>query len=486
MNTSIMHAIIGRLLTIYGFILMTPVLVAVIYKDSWAAIISFALTGLATTCLGLFLKRKGHIHARMGIREGFGAVAGAWILASAIGALPLYFSGTVELYIDALFETVSGFTTTGASIYNTLEILPKSILFWRSMTHWLGGMGIIVLFIVLLPNLGVGAVQLFNAEVPGPINEKILPKIRDEALVLWLIYSGMTGLQTLLLMIAGMSPFDAINHSLATLATGGFSTRTASITAYNSLPIEIIIICFMALAGVNFNLYIQALRRGGKNVLQDKEFRVYILILLFSSLFIAGNLIAVNNVACGTALRQSIFQVVSVCTTTGFVTADFNQWPGFSKLILFFLMFVGGSAGSTAGGIKVARMILLAKMAWASIKQLIHPQLVINIVVQDKPVDRLTLSGVARFFFLFIFSFVIGTLLLAACGLEPFDAMSAVVATLGNVGPGFGVVGPMSNFSAIPPFGKVVLTVCMLLGRLELFTLLVFLQPEFWRPVKKW
>lgn len=484
MNVILLEAILGRLLTAYGLVMLIPLGVAVYCKESaqWAFFITIGIT----VALGILMRLHGKIQGKMGVREGFAAVAGAWILASLFGALPYVLSGDISSYIDAVFETTSGLTTTGASVLTDLENFPRSILLWRSLTHWLGGMGIIVLFIVLLPNIGIGAVHLFNAEVPGPISEKVLPKIKDTALVLWAIYAGFTLLEVILLCLAGMTFYDAVNHAFATMATGGFSTRTASVAAFDSVTIELIIVFFMIIAGANFNIFILALRKRSLTAFKDTEFKNYIFIIILSFLAVTATLVFQQGTGALTAMRQSVFQVVSIMTTTGFATADFDQWPGLAKLILFFLMFVGGSAGSTAGGIKVARLILLLKMGWAQLKQVIHPRLVVNIVVQDKVIDYYLLSMVGRFFFLFILVFVCASLVLAGTGLEPFDAMSAAIATLGNVGPGFGVVGPMVNYASITPFGKVTLTFCMLLGRLELLTLLVLLQPEFWKSKKSW
>lgn len=484
MNVILLEAILGRLLTAYGLVMIIPLGIAVYCREP--AQLAFFITIVITVGLGILMRLHGKINGKMGVREGFAAVAGAWILASLFGALPYVFSGSIPNYIDAVFETTSGLTTTGASVLTNLEFFPRSILLWRSLTHWLGGMGIIVLFIVLLPNIGIGAVHLFNAEVPGPISEKVLPKIKDTALLLWSIYAGFTLLEVILLCLAGMSFYDAVNHAFATMATGGFSTRTASVAAFDSVAIELIIVFFMIIAGANFNIFIYALRQRSLSVFKDTEFKYYFLIIVLTFLAVTGSLVFQQGTGLLPAMRQSVFQVVSIMTTTGFATADFDQWPGLAKLILFFLMFVGGSAGSTAGGIKVARLILLVKMGWAQLKQVIHPRLVVNIVVQDKVIDYYTLSMVGRFFFLFVLVFVCASLVLAGTGLEPFDAMAATIATLGNVGPGFGIVGPSVNYATITYFGKITLTLCMLLGRLELFTLLVLLQPEFWKSKKSW
>lgn len=447
--------------------------------------LAFVLSIIITLVMGLILLAYGKKDGRMGVREGFVIVAGAWLLTSLTGALPYALSGAVPTYLDGLFESVSGLTTTGASVIDNVEILPKSILLWRSLTHWLGGMGIIVLFIVFLPNM-TGAVHLFNAEVTGPTSERVLPRIRDNALKLWQIYFGLTVAQIFLLIIVGMNWFDAINHSFATMATGGFSTKNTSIAYYDNLWIELIIIVFMIIAGVNFSLYYQAWRSGLNKIFKDIEFQFYLLIIIVSTLLIALSLWWTMGIDGGNSLRQALFQVASIITTTGFATANFDQWPSATKIILLCLMFIGGSAGSTAGGMKVSRIVLLFKLGWVELRRAIHPKAVINVRFAKKTVDPVIFNTVAVFFFLFLSIFAVATLLLAAIGLEPLDAMSAVVATLGNVGPGFGVIGPTTTFSSINAFGESVLILCMLLGRLELFTLLVLVQPEFWRSRKGW
>jgi len=484
MNIKLLEAILGRLLTAYGFILAVPLAIALFYREE--AYFSFLLTMVISFALGFFLYLRGRIEGKIRIREGFAAVAGVWVLASLFAALPFYISGVVPTYIDAVFEAISGLTTTGASVIDVLETLPRSILFWRSLTHWLGGMGIIVMFIVLLPNIGIGAVHLFNAEVPGPITEKVFPKIKDTALVLWMIYTGFTLICFLFLWAAGMPLFDSVNHALSTMASGGFSTRTASIAAYKSVAIELILIFFMILAGSNFNLFVYAWRHRTWRPFKDPEFKFYIYLILIASVVITLSLIWQNGFGLFSALRYSLFQVVTVITTTGFASTDYDQWPGLAKLVLFLLMFIGGCSGSTAGGLKVSRILLLFKMGWAQIKQAIHPRLVVSISVQNQVVNPNILSAVGGFFFLYISIFGIGSLLVAATGLETFEAMSAVAATLGNGGPGFGIIGPMLNYGSLSEFAKIILSLCMLLGRLELFTLLVFLQPAFWKPKKSW
>lgn len=476
--------LIGRLLTVYGLIMLFPLLLAVLLKEE--SLVVFAISSMATIIPGSLLALNRPPEMKMGIREGFAVVGAAWLSTSLFGALPFWLSKATPTFLDAVFETVSGLTTTGASVISNVEILPQSILLWRSLTHWLGGMGIIVLFIVFLPNIGAGAAHLFNAEVPGPVSERLLPRIRDTALTLWKIYVSFTLAEIVLLILAGMSPLDAVNHSFATLATGGFSNKNASIMHYDSVAIELIIVLFMILAGGNFALYYQVWRKGALKLFRNREFLVYLSIIGGATLLIGVNLNLVQEQNILHALRDALFQVSSIMTTTGFASADFDKWPSFSKLILFLLMFIGGSAGSTAGGIKVSRVIILFQSGWAELKKAIHPKLVINIQYDQKTVEPSVLHSVLIFFFLFTLIFAVSTLILAATGLEPFEAMGAVAATLGNVGPGFGIVGPTTTYASISELGKVVLTLNMLLGRLELFTLLVLIRPEFWRSSRNW
>lgn len=483
MNYSFVANILGRLMIAYAGFMGVPFAVAVVYRED--SMFAFALSMIVTVVAGLILRTFGQKEGRMGVREGFVIVAGAWLLTALTGALPYVLSGAVPNYLDGLFESVSGFTTTGASVIDNVEGLAKSVLLWRSLTHWLGGMGIIVLFIVFLPNM-TGTVHLFNAEVPGPTSERVLPRIRDNALKLWQIYLGFTAVQIVLLIAVGMNWFDAVNHSFATMATGGFSTKNTSIAYYDNLGIEIVLIIFMIIAGVNFSLYFQAWRSGVLKIIKDLEFQFYLLIIAVSTLIIAFSLWRTMGFDGGSSLRQALFQVVSIMTTTGFASADFDKWPSVCKLILMCLMCIGGSAGSTAGGIKVSRIILLFKLSWAELRRAIHPKAVIDVRFAKRIVDPVVLNTISVFFFLFLSIFVLASLLLAAAGMETLDAMSAVVATLGNVGPGFGIVGPTTTFSSVNAFGESVLIVCMLFGRLELFTLLVLIQPEFWRSRKGW
>lgn len=480
MGTRIVARLLGRIFAAYALFMAVPLVYAFVLREP--AVVAFGYAAGVTGLLGALLYFYGVEPGRIGIREGFLVAAGTWLLASATGALPYWFSGWVPTYLDAVFETVSGLTTTGASIIPDVEVLPQSLLLWRSMTHWVGGMGIIVLFVVFLTNVGADAVNLFQAESPGPTVERVLPRIRTMALRLWQMYVFFTAAQVALLWLAGMNLFDAVNHTFATMATGGFSTKNTSIRFYDSLTIELIIVFFMFLAGGNFALYYLAWQKGLRKLWRDSEFKLYLAIVVVSTVSIAAFLYCGSGIQPASGLRDALFMVVSIMTTTGFVTADFDQWPPATKVILLMLMLIGGCAGSTAGGLKVVRLLMLLKGASLSLLHAIHPRLVSALKVGGKPVNAGTLHMVLQFFFLYIVIFFGSTLLVATTGLEPFTAMGAVAATLGNVGPGFGAVGPTTTYAAVHPFAKAVLTADMLLGRLELFTLLVLFHPEFWQP----
>jgi len=480
MRIQIVAGLLGKMLCAFALVMIFPICYAVIQQEAvyTAFMLSMGITGV----LGILLIYYGETTGHIGAREGFLVVSGIWFLASALGALPYWLSGLIPSYLDAVFETVSGLTTTGASIITDVEVLPHSLLIWRSLTHWLGGMGIIVLFLVFLTNLGADAVNLFKAESPGPTVDRIMPRIRHMAITLWSLYVILTMIEIILLYVAGMSMFDAINHSFATMATGGFSTKNASIKYYDSLTIELIICFFMFFAGGNFGLYYLVWKKGYRRLIQDTEFKLYFRIVGVSTLGIALVLYYQAATPFSVGLREALFTVISIMTTTGFVTGDFDLWPPVAKMILFMLMLVGGCAGSTAGGIKVIRIIILMKDAVGSLVRAIHPKIVRTIKVDEKPIDFAVLYAILQFFFLYICIFFISVILVTATGMPPFDAMSAVVTTLSNIGPGFGIVGPTTTFFEVHPFAKAVLIIDMLLGRLELFTILVLLHPEFWQP----
>jgi len=480
MNLLLTLRILGALLVYLAATLLLPLPISFYYSDgAWLSfILSAVCCFIAGGCLFYFCKET----KELSVRDGFAIVTFGWAFFAAFGALPYLFSGAIPAPLDAIFETMSGFTTTGSTILTEIEKIPPSLLFWRALTHWLGGMGIIVLSLAILPMLGVGGMQLFKAEVPGPTTDRLKPRIQDTAKLLWGVYVLLTALETLLLMFGGMSLFDAACHSFATMATGGFSTRNASVGSFNSSYFDAVITLFMVLAGINFTLHFQFLRGRFQDLHRNEELRCYLGIIFFATIVImAFNWSGGVYLHLGDNLRFSAFQVCSIITTTGFGTADYEGWPIISQYLLIGLMFVGGCAGSTGGGMKVARILLLFKHSKVQVFRLIHPRAIRLVKLGNRPVDEGVLQAILGFFALFIGTFVAASLLMAACGMDLVSGGAAVVACLSNIGPGLGTVGPVDNFSQVPAFGKAVLIGCMLMGRLELFTVLVFFFPSFWK-----
>ena len=429
-----------------------------------------------------FTTRPSRMNAVLGTKDGFMLVSLAWLFASLAGALPYVISGSIPTYTEAFFETMSGFTTTGASILTAIEPLPRGILFWRSLTHWLGGMGIVVLTVALLPLLGVGGLQLLKAEAPGPSVDKITPKITETAKILWAIYAGMTVLETALLMLGGMSWFDALTHTFGTLATGGFSTMNASVGAYDSPFIHNVITLFMVMAGLNFALYYRLLIGDFKNFFKDTEMKIYLTIFASVSLFMALNLLSSGTYGSfGTSLQFSAFQAASIITTTGYATADFAQWPEFSKNLLFFLMFIGGCAGSTGGGMKVVRLTVLVKVGLNEMRRFIHPKGIFPLRINGEVFKKDIVYSIAGFVMLYIAILLLVTLCVSLGGHDIITSFTTALATLGNIGPGFGEIGPALNYHFYSVPIKWVLSFAMMLGRLEIYTVLVILTPLFWK-----
>lgn len=479
MKYNIVLNTLGNLLFYLGLTMVFPLLYAIYYKEP--VINAFVLSLLITVVSGLLLKKFFSPREPIGIKEGFAVATSGWILAAGFGALPFLLAGTFPNFIDAYFETMSGFTTTGATVLTIIEGTPLSILFWRDFIQWLGGMGIIVLVVAILPALGVGGMQLFKSEIPGPEKDRLKPRIKETAKLLWQVYIIISALQVGCLYFTGMPLFDALTNMFGTMATGGFNPRNLSVGAYNNPVFEIIITFFMFVAGANFTLHYQTLHGNIKSLFKDREFLFYGGVVLIAILAITTELRVYIYNSIFTALRYASFQVVSIATTTGFVTTDYDTWPAFSKCILLILMFVGGCAGSTGGAIKNIRILLLFKKANREFYRLIHPQAVTPIRLGNKIVSEDVMHNIASFFFLYILIFVISTFIMSILGLDILSAMSSVAATLGNVGPGLGLVGPSQNYAFIPPLGKIILTLCMLLGRLELYTVLILVVPEFWR-----
>ena len=449
-------------------------------KETVSFLIAMGITALAGLLLYLpFPKERGDITRR----QAFAIVAFGWISASIFGAVPFVLSGTFANPLDALFETVSGFTTTGSSVLTSaaIDAFPKGLHFWRSMIQWLGGMGIILLSIAILPFLGVGGMQLYRAEVPGPFLDKLRPRIAETAKILWQTYLLISGLEVVLLFFGGMSLFDSICHAFTTMATGGFSTKGSSIAAFGHYH-RIVITFFMFLAGTNFALHYRFLLRGGyKGYWHNREFRFYLTLILAGIGILFLYLLSHGGGGWGARLEDAAFQVVSIMTTTGYATADFGAWPAFCQYFLLLLMFVGGCAGSTGGGIKCIRIMLLLKYAQQELRKIIHPHAVVSIKVGEQPITPGVLNGVLGMVILFMAIFIVASIAMSFLGLDIITSISAVAAALGNIGPGLGKVGPAEHYAHIPAVGKGILIFCMLAGRLEIYTIVILLFPEFWR-----
>ena len=471
--------ILGSLIFFLGISMFLPLLFALVQReeDSFGLFLSFAITILFGFVVFKSVKLKGDIRAK----EGFAIVSFGWLLMSLFGTLPFLLTGSIGSFTDAFFETASGFTTTGASILDNIELLPRGVLLWRSQIQWMGGMGIIVLSLAVLPILGVGGMQLFRAEVPGPTHDKISPRIGQIAKILWGVYLLISGVEIVLLKFLGMSFYDAVNHTFTCMATGGFSTKNASIGNYNSFWIDLVITSFMFLAGINFTLHYRALKGSLLCYFRDKEFIFYLGILCAAGLFITFDTYINNYNRIGDAFQKSIFQSVSIGTTTGFVTADYLNWSSSSQLILFILMFFGGCAGSTGGGMKIVRVMLLIKSSFAELKKSIHPSAVVFVKMGDKSVPNEIIIKILAFFLLYVGIFAVTSIIMTFLGLDIISSIGASAACIGNIGPGLGSVGPISNYSHIPALGKYVLVFCMFMGRLELYTVLVLFSRSFWK-----
>ncbi len=483
MRISTVLRVFSIFLLLLSFFMLTPLLFAWRYHET--EVMSTFLIPVAIN-IGifalLFLLFNPKEHRPLSPRGGFLFVTLAWFGASATGALPLFLSGAIPRYVDAFFETMSGFTTTGASILTDIQSLPRSILFWRSLTHWLGGMGIVVLTVAILPLLGSGGFQLVKAESPGPSLDKVTPRITETAKILWFLYLGLSIAETVLLMFGGLDLFEALTHTFGTMATGGFSPNNASVGHYPSAFVHIVITVFMMLAGVNFVLYHKLLLGNIREIGRNSEVKAYIGIFLVSMIIVAASLYRSGEYATfGMSLRYAGFQTASILTTTGYATADFDAWPHLAKIVLFLLMFIGGSTGSTGGGIKVGRIVALFKLGVNELKYLIHPRGVFNIRINGMRVKKDIIYVISGFFFLYIFMLVVTTLVVATAGCDIVTSFSTALVTLGNIGPGFGNIGPTLNYAFYPDYVKWFLSFIMALGRLELYTILVLFTRRFWR-----
>ncbi len=479
-NFKLVINVLGLLLILNGALMLVGLPFSIYYgsNDILPLLAASGVTILAGLSAWYFT--KGSDSTKIGKREGYLIVTLGWVTMSAFGSLPFLFSGTIPNITDAFFETMSGFTTTGASILDDIESFPKGVLFWRSMTHWIGGMGIIVLSLAILPILGIGGMQLFSAEVPGPTPDKIHPRVTETAKRLWIIYVMLTAAETILLMFGGMTLYDAINHSFATLATGGFSTKQASIAHYTSPYIQYVIALFMYLAGVNFSLHYFALKQNYNRIWGNEEFRFYTGLILIVTLILTLGLIFNEGLNIEQSFRDSLFTTLAIVTTTGFVTADYELWALPLTFLVFMLMFTGGSAGSTGGGLKMVRLLLIIKNSLAEFRRQLHPRAVIPVRLNNRAVPSPIMFNILAFFVVYVLIFIFSSLIMTLIGLDMVSALASVIASLGNIGPGLGIVGPATNYAAIPDVGKWFLSFLMLLGRLELFTVLLLFTSAFW------
>ncbi len=472
---------IGVLIFFFGLTMIFPLTVGFYYRDQSliALLLSMGITVIAGLILYLiFRKAQAEVISQ---REGMAIVAVGWAAVGLFGALPFYLGDGCFTFVDAFFESVSGFTTTGASVLTNIEAVSKGLLFWRSFIQWLGGMGIIVLSVAILPFLGVGGMQLYKAEVPTPVPDKLKPRIRDTAMILWKVYALISLAQVIFLVVGGMTLYDALCHTFTTMPTGGFSTKNTSVAHFDSVYFDVVIIFFMLLAGINFSLHYQMLRGKTLAFWQDSECRFFLGAVVLLTLAVSFNVFGTVYQSIGEAVRYGAFQVVSIVTTTGYVTADYEKWPAMSQLILLLCMFLGASAGSTGGGMKCLRILLCFKYCYKELFYLIHPHAVTRVKIGGKTVPDDVMRSVLGFLALYMGLFALSSVLLAGLGVDFTTAFTAVAATIGNVGPGFGMVGPVENYAQIPVLGKWLLIWCMLLGRLEIFTVIILMVPEFWR-----
>ncbi len=482
MQFNVIQRVMGLLLVLFSFSMLPSIAIAYFYADGTLQAFGYAYAIALITGLLLWLPVRD-ANKELRLRDGFMIVSLFWALLAFFGALPFMFAGTTDTVADAYFETMSGLTTTGATVLTGLDSLAPAMNLWRGILQFMGGMGIVVLAVAILPMLGVGGMQLFKAETPGPIRDnKLTPRIKETAKGLWYIYLGLTIACALAYWLAGMTPFDAVIHSFTSVATAGFSTHDASIAYFNSTAIETIAVVFMFLGGINFALHFLSFRdRNPRMYWRDTEFRTYLGIILAVTVFVTLYLYATGTYSTlGESLRYASFQVVSMATTSGFISADFGLWPPVIGALLIIISFFCGSAGSTVGAIKLRRVILLFKQTFCEIRQLIHPSAAISLKLSGNAVPDRTIAGVSAFFATYIATFALIALIIASMGIDLVTAFSATASALNNLGPGLGQVGPALNFAAMPDAAKWVLSFAMLLGRLEIFTLLVVLTPMFW------
>ncbi|MDD2579073.1 MAG: TrkH family potassium uptake protein [Clostridia bacterium] len=472
---------LGIVMLAEAVFMIPSVIISLYYHEGDTA--SFLATILILLVIGFPLFRIQASQPRLFARDGFAIVALGWLVMSFFGALPFHFAGATDHFIMALFESTSGFTTTGASIFTDVESLPRGLVFWRSFTHWIGGMGVLLLTLAILPMFGSGALHILRAESPGPSPGKLVPKIGQTAKILYSLYIGLTLLQILLLGLAGVELFDALIHTFGSAGTGGFSNYNASVGAFDSLAVELIIGVFVLLFGVSFTLHYQLVRGRWRDVVKDAELRLYALVVLGSILIISWSLYSENFASVGGSLRQAFFQVASIVTTTGYATADFNNWPLIARIILVALMLIGPCAGSTGGGIKMIRLLMVGRIIRREMVRIKHPQSFHTVQMGGKAVDERILHGVSAFILFYMLIMLAAILLVAPDSPNLDTAVTSVIACISNIGPGLGAVGPIGNYAGFSPFSQAVLSLCMVIGRLEIFPVMILFMPSFWRRI---
>lgn len=481
MNLKMVFYVLGVIMKVEAALMMLPALVSVIYKDN--ELLAFLIPAVLLFAIGFALSFRKPENNQLLAREGFIIVSLSWIVLSLFGSLPYVLSGEIPNFIDALFETVSGFTTTGASILTDIEALSHSTLFWRSFTNWIGGMGVLVFVLAFLPSSDTRYMYVMRAEVPGPVVGKLVSKIKVTARILYVIYIVMTVLLFVFLLLGGMPVFDSIVHAIATAGTGGFSIKNSSIAFYDSAYIDYVVSIFMVLFGINFNLFYFMIIGRVVTILKDEELKFYLGLILISILAVSLNIRSLYDGNILTAFRYASFQVTSIVSTSGFATADFTQWPFFSQFLIIILMLTGGCAGSTAGGIKIRRFLIFIKMGFVEIKKLINPRSVVQLKVDSKVQQDTLLSGIAAYFSIYVLIFAASTIIVSLDAKSAGTTLGSVLTCLSNVGPGFGAAGPSGNFSIFSSLSKFVLMVDMLVGRLELFPIILLFTPNTWRRV---
>ena len=484
MRLSIVVHLTGTLVRVFAAAFLAPAAVSAWYRES-RDVGSFLIGFAATFIIGTLMRRAGGTLkedvARLRRIEGLGVVAATWMLVAHLAAIPYVIAGLG--FIDALFESMSGLTTTGATILKDFGMFGRGMFFWRALTHWLGGVGVIALFIAVLPRLGIGGRELFFAEAAGPTDEKLTPQLRDTAIAIWRVYVVLTLMEVIALRLAGMALYDAVCNAFATMAAGGFSPHPLSIAGYQSAAVDWIVTVFMFIAGANFGLQYRALRGGRTALANDEEMRAYTGVVLVATMLCAFFLIR-DGMAAADAVRHGAFQVVSIITTTGFASVDFALWSDQALMVLFLLMFIGGCAGSAGGGPKVVRHVLMARVTLRELRRTLHPRAVLPVKLGGRVVPEHILRDVQVFMLFYLLTFAVGAAIVVMLGADLISGITATIACLGNIGPGFGTVGPMANFGDLHPVSKIVLTLEMWIGRLEVLTVLVFFRMEPWRTAR--